>query len=83
MVYQFIFKPVWEAFPTHFAMHRLLARVELLDMKPQVCFPPASGRAKLALISGFIPRVDGSVGLEAVTLSEPGVADVTLVGLFT
>ena len=64
-------------------MHRLLARVELLDMKPQVCFPPASGRAKLALISGFIPRVDGSVGLQAVTLSEPGVANVTLVGLFT
>ena len=64
-------------------MHWLLACVELLDMKPQVYFPPASGRAKLALISGFFPRVDGSVGFKFITLSEPGMADVTLVGLFT
>ena len=75
--------PVRETFATHFTMHRLLAGVKLLDVKPQVCFPPASCRAKLALISGFVPRVDGSVRLQAVALREPGMTNVTLVGLFT
>ena len=75
--------PIREAFSTHLAMHRLLTRVELLDVKPQVSFPPASCGAKLALISGFIPRVDSSVGLQAVTLSEPGMTNVTFVRLFT
>ena len=64
-------------------MHWLLAGVELLDVEPQVCFPPASCGAKLALIGGFIPRVDGSVRLQTVTLRKPRVTNVTLVGFFT
>ena len=75
--------PVRKAFATHLAMHRLLTGVKLLDVKPQVCFPPASCRAKLALISGFVPRVDGSVRLQAVALREPGMTNVTLIRLFT
>ena len=75
--------PVRETFATHFTMHGLLAGVELLDVESQVCFPPASCGTKLALIGGFIPRVDGSVRLQTVTLREPCVTNVTLIGLFT
>ena len=64
-------------------MHGLLAGVQLLDVQPQVSLPPARGRTELALIRGLVPRVDGSVGLQAVALREPSVTDVALIRLFT
>ena len=57
--------------------------MQLLDVQPQVSLPPARGRTELALIRGLVPRVDGSVGLQAVALREPGVTDVALIRLFT
>jgi len=42
--------PVRERLVAHFALHRLLAGVELLHMQAQVGLPTAGGGAQLALV---------------------------------
>ena len=59
---------------------RPLASMELLHMQPEVGIPVAGDGAELALVDRFV-SVDSPVGLQAVALGEPGMADVTLVRL--
>ena len=54
--------------------------MELLHMQPEVGIPVAGDGAELALVDRFV-SVDSPVGLQAVALGEPGMADVTLVRL--
>ena len=54
--------------------------MELLHMQPEVGIPVAGDGAELALVDRFV-SVDSPVGLQAVALGEPGVADVTPVRL--
>ena len=48
-------------------------------MKSEVSFATTGGRTELTLIDWLVSGVDSSVGLQAVTLGESRVADVTLV----
>ena len=72
---------VGEGLAAHLAVQRLVGRVQLLDVEAQVGLPAAGRRAELALEDGLVASVDEAVRLQRVALREPGVADVTLVGL--
>ena len=61
-------------------MHRLLRRVQLLDVQAQVCLPATSSRAQLTVEDRLVTSVNAAVGLQRVALRESGVADVALVG---
>ena len=70
---------VWKRLATHLTLHVPLACVEFLYMEHQVCHTATGGRTQLTLVIRFVPGVDSSVSLQAVTLSEPDVTYITLV----
>ena len=72
---------VGEGLAAHFAVQRLVGRVQLLDVEAQVGLPAAGRGAELALEDGLVAGMDEAVRLQRVALREPGVADVALVGL--
>lgn len=55
-----------------------------MDVNSEVCFTSASSWTQFTLEHRLVPcRVDQSVRLQTVTLGEPGMANITLVWLFT
>lgn len=73
--------PVRESLPTHLAMHRPLTCVKLLHVKPQVRLSATRCWTKFTLINRLLPRMNGAVGFQAVTLCKSCMADVTFVRL--
>ena len=62
-------------------MHRLLRGMQLLDVQPQVSFPATRGGTELALEDWLVAGVNEAMGFQRVTLREPRMTYVTLVGL--
>ena len=60
-------------------MHRLLRRVQLLDVQAQVCLPATSSRAQLTVEDRLVTSVNATVGLQRVALRESCITNVTLI----
>lgn len=70
--------------PASFALERFIWGVQLLDVNSEVSFASTSGRTEFTLEHRLVPcSVNEPVRLQTVTLGESGMANVTLVWLFT
>ena len=77
--------PVRERLFAELAAHRLLAGVELLDVEPEVGLAPTGGGTELTLVLGLVSGIcmNRLVCFQTVALRELGVANITLVRLFS